>query len=60
MFGRSRGPTTLRELRKALTEDSIERKKLVDKLVQAVREDERQKVLATMNAARARAEAERG
>jgi hypothetical protein len=60
VFGRNRGPTTLRELRKALTEDSIERKKLVDKLVQAVREDERQKVLTTMGAARARAEAERG
>lgn len=59
MYGR-RKPTTIAELRKALIEDSIERKKLVDKLVQAVRKDERDRVLDVTNRARARAEQERG
>lgn len=59
MYGR-RKPTTIAELRKALVEDSIERKRLVDKLVQAVRIDEREKTVAAFEGARARAEQERG
>jgi hypothetical protein len=49
-------PKTLREVRKALTEDSIERKRLVDRLVQLVREDERERVLGITHRA---AQAER-
>lgn len=46
---------TLRELRSELVGDSIERKKLVEKLIQAVREDEREKVLRITDKARERA-----
>lgn len=53
-YGRKK-PTTIAELRRALVEDSIERKKLVDKLVQAVRIDEREKVLSITERTRERA-----
>lgn len=56
----ARKPTTIPELRKALIEDSIDRKKLVDKLVKAVREDEREKTLLDLRSVRAKAEHDRG
>lgn len=55
MYGRRRTKPTLRDLRAELVGDSIERKKLVEKLIQAVREDEREKVLRITDKARERA-----
>lgn len=47
---------TIRSVKAELVSDSIERKKLVEKLIQLVREDERAKVLGITEKARARAE----
>lgn len=41
---------TIGEARKELVQDSIERKKLADRLIAAVREDEREKTLAAVRA----------
>jgi hypothetical protein len=53
MYERSK--PTLRSVKAELIEDSIERKKLVEKLIQLVREDEREKVLGITERARERA-----
>jgi hypothetical protein len=45
----------LRQLRKFIVMDSLDRKKDLDKLVKLVREDERDRTLSDLEAARARA-----
>jgi len=46
----------IRTLRKALVDDSIEREKDMKLLLELVREDEREKTLADLEGARAKAE----
>lgn len=50
-------PLTLRELRRRLVADSIERGRWMTKLILLVRKEERDRVLSTMEKARGRREA---